>query len=52
MEEIGAFLGDLPAAPIYQGAAHLFEAIAADQASPQSDGMVARLAAFYSGAHE
>ena len=52
MEEISAFLGDLPAAPIYQGAARLYEAIAADQASPKPDGMVARLAAFYSGAHE
>jgi putative dehydrogenase len=47
MEEIAAFLGDLPAAPIYQGAARLYEAIAADRASPKSDGMVARLAAFY-----
>ena len=52
MEEIGAFLGDLPAVPIYQGAARLFEAIAADQASPKPDGMVARLAAFYSGAEK
>ena len=50
MEEICAFLGDLPAAPIYQGAARLYEAIAADQASPKPDGMVARLADFYSGA--
>ena len=47
MEEISAFLGDLPAAPIYQGAARLYEAIAADQASPKPDGVVARLAAFY-----
>jgi L-threonate 2-dehydrogenase len=52
MEEIRAFLGDLPAAPIYQGAARLFEAIAADQASPKPDGMVARLTTFYSGAGE
>ena len=50
MEEISAFLGDLPAAPIYQGAARLYETIAADQASPKPDGMVARLAAFYSAA--
>ena len=48
MEEIAAFLGDLPAAPIYQGAARLYEAIAADRVSPKPDGMVARLAAFYS----
>ena len=41
---------DLPAAPIYQGAARLYEAIAADQASPKPDGVVARLAAFYSEA--
>ena len=47
MEEIAAFLGDLPAAPIYQGAARLYEAIAADRAAPQPGGMVARLAAFY-----
>jgi 3-hydroxyisobutyrate dehydrogenase-like beta-hydroxyacid dehydrogenase len=52
MEEISAFLGDLPAAPIYQGAARLYEAIAADQAFPKPDGMVARLAAFYSGAKQ
>jgi 3-hydroxyisobutyrate dehydrogenase-like beta-hydroxyacid dehydrogenase len=50
MEEISAFLGDLPAAPIYQGAARLYEAIAADRASAKPDGMVARLATFYSGA--
>jgi len=47
MEEIAGFLGDLPAAPIYQGAARLYEAIAADRASPIPDGVVARLAAFY-----
>jgi 3-hydroxyisobutyrate dehydrogenase-like beta-hydroxyacid dehydrogenase len=47
MEEISAFLGGLPAAPIYQGAARLYEAIAADRASPRPDGMAARLAAFY-----
>jgi len=52
MEEISAFLGDLPAAPIYQGAARLYEAIAADRVSSKPDGMVARLAAFYSGAKE
>jgi putative dehydrogenase len=47
MHEIAAFLGDIPAAPIYQGAAALYEAIAADAAAPQPDGMVATLAAFY-----
>jgi putative dehydrogenase len=50
MEEICAFLGDLPAAKIYRGAARLYEAIAADQASPKPDGMVARLETFYRGA--
>jgi 3-hydroxyisobutyrate dehydrogenase-like beta-hydroxyacid dehydrogenase len=48
MHEISAFLGDIPAAPIYQGAASLYEAIAADAVAPKPDGMVARLAAFYS----
>jgi hypothetical protein len=47
MEEISDFLGDIPAAPIYQGAARLYEAIAKDQAAPAPDGPVARLAAFY-----
>lgn len=47
MEEISEFLGDIPAAPIYQGAARLYEAIAADQAKPAPDGPVARLVAFY-----
>ena len=47
MEEISDFLGSIPAAPIYQGAARLYEAIAADQAKPAADGPVARLAAFY-----
>lgn len=47
MEEISTFLGDLPAAPIYQGAARLYEALAADQAAPAPDGPVARLRAFY-----
>ena len=47
MEEISDFLGAIPAAPIYQGAARLYEAIAKDQAAPAPDGPVARLAAFY-----
>jgi hypothetical protein len=47
MEEISDFLGTIPAAPIYQGAARLYEAIAKDQAAPAVDGPVARLAAFY-----
>jgi 3-hydroxyisobutyrate dehydrogenase-like beta-hydroxyacid dehydrogenase len=50
MEEISAFLGDLPAASIYQGAARLYEAIAADRAFSKPDDVVARLAAVYSGA--
>ena len=49
MEEISAFLGHNPAAPIYQGAARLYEAIAADMAQPAPDGPVARLRAFYQG---
>jgi len=47
MEEISEFLGELPAAPIYQGAARLYEAIAADRAAPAADGPVARLRGFY-----
>jgi L-threonate 2-dehydrogenase len=47
MEEISEFLGDIPAAPIYQAAARLYEAIAADQAQPAADGPVALLTAFY-----
>jgi putative dehydrogenase len=47
MEEISDFLGVAPAAPIYQGAARLYAAIAKDQAAPAPDGSVARLAAFY-----
>ena len=47
MEEISEFLGDNPAAPVYQAAARLYEAIAADQAKPAPDGPVARLCAFY-----
>jgi 3-hydroxyisobutyrate dehydrogenase-like beta-hydroxyacid dehydrogenase len=47
MEEISEFLRDIPAAPIYQAAARLYEMIAADQARPAPDGPIARLAAFY-----
>ena len=47
MEEIEAFLAASPAAPIYQGAARLYDAIAADRAAPQAGGPVETLAAFY-----
>ncbi len=47
MEEISAFLGASPAAPIYTGVARLYEAIAADEQVPSPDGPVARLARFY-----
>ena len=47
MEEISDFLGAIPAASIYQGAARLYEAIAKDQAAPAPDGPVARLVVFY-----
>jgi len=47
MEEISAFLGASPAAPIYSSVARLYEAIAADQENPAPDGPVARLAQFY-----
>jgi 3-hydroxyisobutyrate dehydrogenase-like beta-hydroxyacid dehydrogenase len=47
MEEIEAFLGGNPGAPIYQGAARLYEAIAADRAAPADEGAVARLRAFW-----
>ena len=49
MEEIAAFLGDIPAGPIYSGAAGLYAALAADASSPEADGPIARLAAFYGG---
>jgi 3-hydroxyisobutyrate dehydrogenase-like beta-hydroxyacid dehydrogenase len=45
MEEIAGFLGDSPAAPIYQAMARLYGAIAADQAV--AGPMVTELAAFY-----
>jgi hypothetical protein len=47
MEEIEAFLADNPGAPIYQGAARLYEAIARDRAAPDDAGPVATLAAFW-----
>jgi 3-hydroxyisobutyrate dehydrogenase-like beta-hydroxyacid dehydrogenase len=47
MEEIKAFLAANPGAPIYEGAARLYEAIAEDRASPQPNGMVATLTAFW-----
>lgn len=47
MEEISAFLGDIPAEQMHLGAARLYEAIAADHAAPAADGPEARLAAFY-----
>jgi 3-hydroxyisobutyrate dehydrogenase-like beta-hydroxyacid dehydrogenase len=45
MEEISAFLGDSPAAPIYAAMAQLYAAIAADR--ERSGPLVADLAAFY-----
>jgi 3-hydroxyisobutyrate dehydrogenase-like beta-hydroxyacid dehydrogenase len=47
MEEIKAFLADNPGAPIYEGAARLYEAIAADRDAPADDGMVATLTQFW-----
>jgi L-threonate 2-dehydrogenase len=47
MEEIAAFLGDTPAAKIYEGAAGLYDRIAADQEALAADGPVAKLRAFY-----
>jgi putative dehydrogenase len=47
MEEIADFLGPIPAAPIYHGAASLYAAIAADRATQAADGPVAQLTAFY-----
>jgi putative dehydrogenase len=47
MEEIAAFLGTSPAAPIYLGAAGLYDAIAKDRANPRPDGEVATLSGFY-----
>jgi 3-hydroxyisobutyrate dehydrogenase-like beta-hydroxyacid dehydrogenase len=47
MEEIAAFLGANPAAPMYHGAAGLYAAIAKDRANPRPDGEVATLAEFY-----
>ena len=47
MEEIESFLQGNPGAPIYQGAARLYEAIAKDRAANVPDGMVATLAKFW-----
>ena len=47
MEEIAAFLGEIPAAPIYEGAARLYDFISKDRAAPAPGGPVAKLAAFY-----
>jgi len=47
MEEISAFLGKSPAAPIYQGAAGLYRQIDADQSVPHPAGEVAQLRHFY-----
>ncbi|MCC6719345.1 MAG: NAD(P)-dependent oxidoreductase [Acetobacteraceae bacterium] len=46
MEEIAAFLGPSPAAPLYTAIARLYEDLAADQRAPSPDGPVARLASF------
>ncbi|HEY2133860.1 MAG TPA: DUF1932 domain-containing protein [Acetobacteraceae bacterium] len=47
MEEIAAFLAPMPGAPIYEGAARQFDAIAKDRAAPAADGEVAQLSAFF-----
>lgn len=47
MQEIGAFLGDGPSAPIYQAIARLYEAIARDYAAPAPDGEIAELTGFF-----
>jgi 3-hydroxyisobutyrate dehydrogenase-like beta-hydroxyacid dehydrogenase len=47
MEEISAFLGDSPAAPIYAAMARLYEEMARDRAAGTADGPVAALAEFF-----
>jgi 3-hydroxyisobutyrate dehydrogenase-like beta-hydroxyacid dehydrogenase len=49
MEEIEAFLGANPGAPIYSGAARLYEAIAAERAArpAPSDGLISILTTFW-----
>jgi len=47
MEEVAAFLDAVPEAKMYEGAAGLYEAIAADESDPAADGPVSRLSAFY-----
>jgi len=46
MEEISEFLGDAPAAPIYQAMARHYEALARQRAAPMPDDAIARLATF------
>jgi 3-hydroxyisobutyrate dehydrogenase-like beta-hydroxyacid dehydrogenase len=48
MQEISAFLSPMPGACIYDGAAELYAAIAADRAAATPDGAVACLAGFFS----
>ena len=47
MEEIAAFLGESPAAPIYAAMARHYEALAADRAATSPAGKVADLARFF-----
>lgn len=47
MQEISAFLGEIPAEQMHLGAASLYRAIAEDHAAPAADGPEARLLAFY-----
>jgi 3-hydroxyisobutyrate dehydrogenase-like beta-hydroxyacid dehydrogenase len=47
MEEIAAFLGDSPAAPIYAAMARLYADLARDRAAAKPGGPVATLSAFF-----
>ena len=47
MEEIAAFLGASPSHAIYEGAAGLYAAIAADHDTPAADGPIVQLRTFY-----
>ena len=47
MEEIAAFLGDAPAAPIYGAMARHYAALADDRAAGTTDGAIARLRDFF-----
>ena len=49
MEEIEAFLAGQPGAPIYRGAARLYDAIAHDRSDPAPDGPVAALRTIWGG---